>query len=81
METNTNHLGFYGKNLKDITEKLNGINLKILNPAQTTTTALVGLNKANFGISYANNLIYARNSNIPIIAIAGLVQNDTLFCL
>ena len=73
---NTNHLGFYVAKSKGYYENY-GINLKILNPTQTTTTALVGLNKANFGISYANNLIYARNSNIPIIAIAGLVQSDT----
>ncbi len=73
---NTNHLGFYVAKAKGYYENY-GINLKILNPAQTTTTTLVGVNKANFGISYANNLIYARNSNIPIVAIAGIVQSDT----
>jgi ABC-type nitrate/sulfonate/bicarbonate transport system substrate-binding protein len=73
---NTNHLGFYVAKLKGYYAQY-GIQLKILNPTQTTSTALVGMGKADFGISYANNLIYARNVNIPVVSLAGIIQNDT----
>nr|BFD32115.1 ABC transporter substrate-binding protein [Pigmentibacter ruber] len=73
---NTNHIGFYVAKSKGF-YKENGIELKILNPTQTTSTALVGMNRADFGVSYANNLIYARNSKIPVKAIAGIVSVDT----
>lgn len=66
---NTNHTGFYVAMLRGYYEQ-NGIQLKILNPAQTTTTALVAMNKANFGITYANDLLNARNANMPVISLA-----------
>jgi len=73
---NTNHLGFYVAKSKGYYKQY-GIQLKILNPSPTTSTALVGMGNADFGISYANNLIYARNAKIPIISIAGIIQTDT----
>ncbi|WGL59940.1 ABC transporter substrate-binding protein [Pigmentibacter sp. JX0631] len=73
---NTNHIGFYVAKARGFYRQ-NGIELKILNPTQTTSTALVGMNKADFGVSYANNLIYARNSKIPVKAIAGIISVDT----
>jgi ABC-type nitrate/sulfonate/bicarbonate transport system substrate-binding protein len=73
---NTNHLGFYVAKSKGYYND-EGIQIKILNPSQTTGTALVGTGNADFGISYANNLLYARNANVPIVSIAGIIQNDT----
>lgn len=73
---NTNHLGFYVAVAKDYYAE-QGIHLKILNPTQSTATALVGTGNADFGISYANNLMYARNANVPVVTIAGIIQNDT----
>jgi ABC-type nitrate/sulfonate/bicarbonate transport system substrate-binding protein len=73
---NTNHLGFYVAKRNGYYAQY-GILLKILNPSLTTSTALIGMGKADFGISYANNLIYARNANIPIVSLAGILQNDT----
>jgi ABC-type nitrate/sulfonate/bicarbonate transport system substrate-binding protein len=73
---NTNHLGFYVAKFKGYYEKY-GIILKIINPSQTTSTALVGTGKADFGISFANDVIYARNANIPVVSIAGIIKNDT----
>lgn len=73
---NTHHTGFYAAREKNFYTQ-NGISLKITNPTQTTTTSLVGTGKADFGITYANDLIYARNAHIPVVAIAGIVQTDT----
>ena len=73
---NTNHLGFYVAKYKGYYADL-GLQLKILNPSQTTSTALVATGNADFGISYANNLLYARNANVPIVTIAGIIQSDT----
>lgn len=73
---NTNHLGFYVAQTRGFYAQY-GIKLKILNPTQTTSTVLVGMHKADFGLSYTNNLIYARNANIPIKAIAGVVHTDS----
>ncbi|KAB8033442.1 ABC transporter substrate-binding protein [Fluviispira multicolorata] len=73
---NTNHAGFYVAKIKGFYEKI-GIELKILNPSQTTTTTLVGTGNADFGISYANDIIYARNMGVPIVSIAAIIQAST----
>ncbi|APJ05129.1 hypothetical protein AXG55_07760 [Silvanigrella aquatica] len=73
---NTNHIGFYVAKNKGFYSQY-GIQLKILNPTQTTATALVGTGKADFGISYANDLIYARNAHVPIVSLAGIIQKDS----
>lgn len=76
---NTNHTGFYVAKEKNFYTQ-NGLDLKILNPAQTTTTSLVGSGRADFGITYANDLIYARNQGIPVVVIAGIIQADDTSC-
>lgn len=73
---NTNHTGFYVAKEKNFYSE-NGLDLTILNPTQTTTTTLVGTGRADFGISYANDVIYARNANIPIVVLAAIIQSDT----
>ncbi len=73
---NTNHTGFYVGKIRGFYEKL-GIDLKILNPTQTTATTLVGTGKADFGISYANDIIYARNMGVPVVSIAAIIQANT----
>lgn len=73
---NTNHTGFYVAKEKKFYSQ-NGLNLKILNPTQTTTTTLVGTGRADFGVSYANDVIYARNAHIPIVVLASIIQTDT----
>lgn len=73
---NTNHTGFFvAKNkgyFKDV-----GLDVTIVNPSPTSGTTLVGTGKSDFGISYANNLIHAREAGIPVVAIASIAQPDS----
>jgi len=73
---NTNHTGFFiAKNKGFFADA--GIDVSIINPSQSSVTMLVGRGKAEFGVSYATNLIYARQKSIPLTAVASIVQPDT----
>lgn len=73
---NTNHTGFFiAKNKGFFADE--GMEVSIVNPSQTSVTMLVGRGKAEFGISYATNLIYGREAGIPIVGVASIVQPDT----
>ncbi len=73
---NTNHTGFFVAKNKGFYAN-EGIDISIINPSQTSVSMLVGRGKAEFGISYATNLINAREAGIPIVGIAAIVQPDT----
>jgi ABC-type nitrate/sulfonate/bicarbonate transport system substrate-binding protein len=75
-KSNTNHVGFYVAENKGFYKK-NNLQLKILNPTQTTTNLLVASQKAAFGITYANQLMLAREAGLPLVAIAGILAEDT----
>lgn len=75
---NTNHTGIFVAKEKGFYDDLN-IDIEIINPPEDSVTALVASNKANFGISFQDNIAMALNQNdsFPIIAVAGLVQHNT----
>jgi ABC-type nitrate/sulfonate/bicarbonate transport system substrate-binding protein len=73
---NTNHLGFYVAKDKGFYQE-EGLELNIINPTQSSTVALVAVGKADFGIGYANQFIYAQNKNIPLVSVAGIIYKDT----
>jgi ABC-type nitrate/sulfonate/bicarbonate transport system substrate-binding protein len=73
---NTNHTGFFVARDKGYFSDV-GLDVTIVNPSPTSGTVLVGSGKADFGVSYANNLIHAQESNVPVVAIAAIVQPDS----
>ena len=76
---NTNHTGFYVALEKGWYED-EGIELNIIEPGNDgTSITLVGANKGEFGVSYQEDVTYAKSAKdaVPIKAIATIVQENT----
>ncbi len=75
---NTNHTGFYVANhlgyFKD-----EGLNVSIIQPTQGGSTELVAAGQGEFGISYQEQITYARTARdpLPVTAIAAIIQHNT----
>lgn len=72
---NTNHTGFFVAKHNGYFKNV-GLDVIIVNPSPTSGTVLVGTGKSDFAISYANNLLHAQESGIPIVGIAAIAQPD-----
>ena len=75
---NTNHTGIFVAKEKGFYDELN-INIDIINPPEESVTALLASGKANFGISFQDNIAMAlnENDNFPIVAVAAILQHNT----
>ena len=76
---NTNHTGFYVAQANGYFED-EGIDVEILEPGDDATSAtLVAASKADFGVSYQEDVTYARTAKepLPIRAIATIIQHNT----
>lgn len=75
---NTNHTGIYtALELGLFAEE--GIQVDIIQPSQGGTVDLIGAGQGEFGISYQEEITYARTAEIPlpVKAIAAIIQNNT----
>lgn len=75
---NTNHTGLYAaKDLGYFEEQ--GLDVKIIEPADSTTATLIAAGKGDFGISYQEDVTYALTAEepLPIKAIATIIQHNT----
>jgi len=75
---NTNHTGFYAA------QKLGyyadeGLEVSIIEPADNSVTTLVAMGKADFGVSFQEDVTYALTAEepLPIKAIAAITQHNT----
>lgn len=75
---NTNHTGFYAA------QKLGyygdeGLEVSIVEPADNSVTTLVATGKADFGISFQEDVTYALTAEepLPIKAVAAIIQHNT----
>lgn len=73
---NTNHTGLYVAKEKDYF-KNEGLDVQIMQPGEGGTAQLVAAGKGDFGISYQEELTIARSQDIPIIALAAVIQHNT----
>lgn len=76
---NTNHTGFYVAQEKGYFED-EGLNVEIIEPGDDATSAtLVATGKGEFGVSYQEDVTYARTAEepLPIRAIATIIQHNT----
>lgn len=76
---NTNHTGFYVAQEKGYFEA-EGLKVNIIEPGDDSTSAtLVAANKGEFGVSYQEDVTYARTAEepLPIRAIATIIQHNT----
>lgn len=75
---NTNHTGLYVA-LENGYFKDEGLNVKIVQPSEGGAATLVATGKADFGISYQEEVTYAKTSEdpLPIKAVATVIQHNT----
>lgn len=73
---NTNHTGIYLAKEKGYYKEA-GLNVQIIEPGDNSTSiGLVGADKAQFGVSYQEDVTYAHadGQNIPVKAIATVIN-------
>ncbi|GBF34054.1 hydroxymethylpyrimidine ABC transporter, substrate-binding component [Desulfocucumis palustris] len=73
---NTNHTGLYAA-LDKGWYREEGLNVKIVEPTEGGTTQLVATGKAQFGVSYQEDVTQARASDVPVVSIAAVIQHNT----
>lgn len=75
---NTNHTGFYVARDLGYYEAV-GLNVSIIEPGDNDATTLCAVGKADFAVSYQENLTYARAAAepLPVRAIAAIIQHNT----
>lgn len=75
---NTNHTGLYAA-LENGYYEEEGLDVKIIEPAEGSTPTLVATGKGDFGVSYQEDVTYALTAEepLPIKAIAAIIQHNT----
>jgi len=75
---NTNHTGFYVARDLGYYEA-QGLRVNIIEPGDNDSTTLCAVGKAEFAVSYQENVTYARTAAepLPIRAIATIIQHNT----
>jgi len=75
---NTNHTGIYvAKENKYYEEE--GLEIEIIQPSEGGSADLIAAGKGEFGISYQEQVTYARTADtpLPIVAVAAIIQHNT----
>lgn len=73
---NTNHTGLYvAQNLGYYEEE--GLDVEIIQPSEGGASQLIAAGQGDFGISYQEEVTVARSQNIPVVAIAAVIQHNT----
>lgn len=73
---NTNHTGFYVAKDKGYYAE-EGLKVDIVQPADGGTAQLIAAGQGDFGISFQEEVTMARAENIPVVAIATVIQHNT----
>jgi ABC-type nitrate/sulfonate/bicarbonate transport system substrate-binding protein len=75
---NTNHTGLYAA-LEEGYFAEEGLDVEIIQPSEGGSADLIAAGQADFGISYQEQVTYARTgeANLPIVAIAAVIQHNT----
>jgi len=73
---NTNHTGLYTawENHFFLDE---GLLIEVIQPTDGSAEQLVAAGTADFGISYQENVTFARAAGVPIVSIAAIIQHNT----
>jgi ABC-type nitrate/sulfonate/bicarbonate transport system substrate-binding protein len=73
---NTNHTGLYVA-LDQGYYKQAGLDVKLVQATEGGTSQLVAAGQGDFGISYQEEMTTARSENIPVVALAAVIQHNT----
>ncbi|MCL2818098.1 MAG: ABC transporter substrate-binding protein [Clostridiales bacterium] len=73
---NTNHTGLYvAWKLGYFAEE--GLDVKIIAPGNNYVAQMVARGKAQFGVSYQEDVTFARAAGLPVVSIAAVIQHNT----
>lgn len=73
---NTNHTGLYVAVEKGYFEEV-GVEVNIRRPPEGSTTELVGLGQAEFGISFQDSIASRFAGGLPVTAVATILEHNT----
>lgn len=73
---NTNHTGIYVAQEKGFFAD-EGLEVDIVLPGEVGSGQLISTQKADFGISYQESLMMARNEGLPLVSITAIMQHNT----
>ncbi len=75
---NTNHTGMYVAIEKGFYQQ-EGLEVSIIQPAEGGPAGLIAAGQGEFGISYQEQVTYARTAreSLPVVAIAAIIQHNT----
>ena len=73
---NTNHTGLYVAQAKGYFKEV-GVEVDIKRPPEGSTTELVGLGKAAFGIAFQDSLAKRFAGGLPVTAVAAIIEHNT----
>lgn len=73
---NTNHTGLYVAKDKGFYAE-EGLDVEIAQPGDGGTAQLIAAGKGDFGVSYQEEVTVARSKDIPIVALAAVIQHNT----
>ncbi len=73
---NTNHTGLYAaKDQGYYAEE--GLDVTIVQPSEGSNPQLIATDKADFAVSYQEEVTTARSEGIPVVAVAAVIQHNT----
>ncbi|NMA66710.1 MAG: ABC transporter substrate-binding protein [Clostridiaceae bacterium] len=73
---NTNHTGIYVAQNKGYFKE-QGLDVEIIQPADSSSDTMVASGSAQFGISYQESVTFARSQDVPVVSIAAVIQHNT----
>ncbi len=73
---NTNHTGLYVALDQGYYQQA-GLEVKLVQATEGGTSQLVAAGQGDFGISYQEEMTTARSENIPVVALAAVIQHNT----
>lgn len=73
---NTNHTGLYVAKANGYFEE-QGLDVTIVQPGDAGAESMVATGKAEFGVSYQEQMTQARVAGIPLVSIAAVIQHNT----
>ena len=73
---NVNHTGLYVAEANGYFAE-QGLDVEIIQPGDNYALQLVAAGQAEFGVSYQEEVTFAREADIPVISIAAVIQHNT----
>lgn len=73
---NTNHTGLYVARDQGYYREA-GLDVEIIQPSDGGASQLIAAGQGDFGISYQEEVTVARSQNLPVVAIAAVIQHNT----